>query len=1215
MYNIYISNFKRSDSVITTEEEMFSVPGSNFPVNKPMVKCSEDSADNFSFSMESNSPFYDSLLPLKTLIRVEYDGDDIFYGRVLNVSASTVFQTKSVICEGWYAFLNDSYYEGKQEKFRDKTTLEQYFTNILNNHNSNVPDKAIQKGNLIGMTLSTELKKYEPSSWTQSSSLIGNLTSNNGGHMRVRYVNKVAYLDWYKYYFRDLGDGLRPSVTVGKNILDISSEQSVDNIFTRVIPIGGSNNNGTPVYIEGYKPDGQTEYTSKAMPVSYIRNLYTDEELTDEFHSYKDYRDAESNYGIIYKTMSFGDANTQEKLWDLVKKWIKECYLGLADSFTVRALDFHIQDQNIPKILLGECVDVRYLIVRNNSAVWETRKLVCKSIQYDLFNPENNSYTFGFPTDILGYDQNGKKYSKQQSLSGTVGNTPKSGGGDDGSLTWREVWHMIGTQRGNKDYTDYAAAVSFYENGELSGTVSCFDPAVTGHETFEPQRDHEFVFNAYLVGKITLPGKSIKWVAVCDKGVFAYEINKNPAPVSYWYLEKAGTTYAGATPGSSKSDDYASIIEKDTDPYWGGTTAAESFRNNGRISGSVNKCYDPDACTVQEAQSDPSKVFSAQLIGKFTLNNTLKYVAISKQYGVFGFNASARGIIPASHWYTRVQGTNYDNTSSLVSEEKTGETYATSDGNPDSSKTIVMQPQESTGQGSTGEIKVGRDPNASGDGWKVKLNVPIQYQDADGNTQTKDGFVSASDFNVSEIPSFKTKLGIFDLVIANKVEAESILADLAYLRKLNSTSISADTYVSTDTLYTNKIFAHDTIQLASGGTKHYVYETSSHTFYYLDDCLHSLDASEEDGVITIIGRRLNGSTASTATFNMAATQFYKDAVAAATKDGYDSNHSMYISEENSSTKVTSVTLDPGDTKKYNPAFLKSDGETYQYGDLLTVNARAINNQDKGTIHASTSENTTITPDSEYDGISQVIIAKINNQNKGTVYATTSDQTYTPDSDYDGISKIIVGGVTTSNLLAENIKKDVIITVGDADDADRIAYVKGTYQPSIKLQDKDVVVPTNSTQTVYPDTEEGYDAMSSVKIGGVLCSSTFIASNIKSGVTISVGNSKSATAIKSITGTYTGEGSDFTGSDIDLNGCSSNAAFDEKPNASTYPITKGVTYFTGYVWGRLSDGKWHKLRSFSIATGARRYNILYNFDGSAYSKITADRLAYYTESSN
>ena len=133
MYKVYINYFKRNNQLVTTEELMFTVPSINgFPIQKPIVKASEDSAENFSFTMDYNSPFYDALLQFKTRIRVVYDGpngtdsadsDTIFYGKVLNVGTQTVYNTKNVTCAGYYAFFNDTYYEGKQETSRAKITV------------------------------------------------------------------------------------------------------------------------------------------------------------------------------------------------------------------------------------------------------------------------------------------------------------------------------------------------------------------------------------------------------------------------------------------------------------------------------------------------------------------------------------------------------------------------------------------------------------------------------------------------------------------------------------------------------------------------------------------------------------------------------------------------------------------------------------------------------------------------------------------------------------------------------------------------------------------------------------------------------------------------------------------------------------------------------------------------------------------------------------
>lgn len=776
MYSVYINHFNRNNVTIDTEELMFSVPiTNNALINKPLVKSNEDAADNFSFFMDVNSPYYDSILPYKTEIRVEYDGDIIFWGRALPPSTSSVLHTKTIQCEGTYAYFNDTYYEGVQEKHRENMTVSDYLTKVINNHNNMVPEKQIFRGEVY-ITLPSTQEKYEPTAWTQTTSILSELTSNNGGHMRVRYTNGDAYLDWYKYYIRDLGDGVRPSVTVGKNIIDMSSDVSNRERFTRVIPIGATDKDGKTIYIDGYKykdkDNVEHTYSGKAMPVSFVRNLYTSTQLTDEFHNWTDYRDAEDNYGIIYKTMSFADADTQEKLFDEVKKWIKESYFSIASSFTVKAIDMHIIDGNVPKILLGDCVDVTFLMTVNSTKQWITKKLVCKAVQYDLYNPENNSYTFGFPSDLLNAANRHK--SSKKSASDNIGNRNKTvpKGTEDEDITWRKVWEMIGTRNGNAQYEGTNAAMSFYNNGEKSGTVKVYDPE--DFKQGESPYDHkERWFDARIIGFISLTNTTLKVVCVSgDRGIFAYAVaggGNNNYAVTHWYSKKKGYTYNGAEP--------------------------------------------------------------------------LKY------------------------------------------DEKSGEIYATDDQTPEGNKTITFEPTVLTGYGSAGEAKIGYDLTSQEPKWKIKLNYPIQYRDADGQTRIADGFVSAQDFSVEEIPSFKTKIGIFDIVIAGKVEAQTISADLAEVRKWLGDRITAGTFIRTATLNAQNINVSSTIT-----AEDFLIETEvggSTWRTHLGRSFYDAMMSESGGVVTLTLSRADGSASKTVNFNMASTRFFQDAVEAAYERGYE----------------------------------------------------------------------------------------------------------------------------------------------------------------------------------------------------------------------------------------------------------------------------------------------------------------------------------------
>lgn len=959
MYRIYIKNFKRNGATVADWEEMLAIPSlGDFPINKPIIKASEDNAENLSFSMEMTSPYYDSLLQLKTVVKVIYDGpnnnetDIIFMGRVFVISTTSVHHTKNVTCQGTYSYFNDTYYEGVQDKFKSKITTDTYFTRIINKHNTNAPDKQIQRGTLIGISLPSDEEKFEPTSWSQTSSLLNELTNANGGHFIIRYSGSTPYLDWYKYYHRDLGDGARPSVKVGKNIIDISAEHNAGDIFTRVIPIGGTNSStGKTIYIDGYKYTKKDESTSthsgKAFPISKIRELYTDNQLTDEFHDFKDYRDAESLFGIIYKTVSFPNADSQSKLWNTTKKWVKECYFGLNPSFTVKAYDMHIEDASIPKILLGDLVDVTYKIIQNGTEIWVTKPLVCKSVQYDLFNPENNSYTFGIPSDLLEYNKFNKKSSSKPTASNPPQNTPPAGPTDD-VMTWHKAWQIIGGES-TSDYGGTAAANSFYENGEMSGSGTFYDPTETGSDG-EPigtrvRENKDKWFSARIIGKITIRGKSTKWVAyAAGRGLFGYVNAGDPNAVTHWYIKGAKDKYEGHTEEEMTFEKVAKLIDYDTDANYGGSEKAEQFRANGQISKTLY-CYEVDTTKPDQGRSDQ---FLATTVGKFGNPGSVKWVAISKDRGIFGFTYSSFPN-PVGHWYQRSQGNNHTPVNNMTNDSQ-GNTYGTDNGMPDGHQTIGFHPtqmstinwpdwdsnkkykkgavvkkgskvyickpakdsqgreRKETGPGwvaadweevpsysstSQGTVSVGYDTTSQGDNWRIQINTPIVYTGEDGNVHVADGGVSASDFNVREVPSFRTRLAVVDVLIAGLVEADEVHtrkleAQDAFIKNLKGQGANIVDIVAGHLAATEIVCNHIKINTPGSGSISPGSYLDTHAFA---GCRvypgKGTGPTDLEGHIYITFNDIWGTDCQTVNFNIADTQKYKDDVSAARTTGWN----------------------------------------------------------------------------------------------------------------------------------------------------------------------------------------------------------------------------------------------------------------------------------------------------------------------------------------
>lgn len=253
------------------ELELFTIPNQNGSRVFLNTSISTDlgSAGSFEFSIDPASIYADIWKHMKTFVRVEYDGDTIFYGRVLTIDRD-MFRTRKIHCEGAYTFFMDSVFLGKKGGYA--ITLDEYLTKLINAHNScmeDAPEKMIYLGEVPGnysenitdeQKIVTDRQKFaDGDGYKDIKSFLEELKSDYGGFMRVRYNSDDGkmYLDWMKMYFNSAENNQTMSVT--SNVIDLSDTVEVNNIFTHVIPVGKNNK-----YIGGTPAGGGTGgYTGK----------------------------------------------------------------------------------------------------------------------------------------------------------------------------------------------------------------------------------------------------------------------------------------------------------------------------------------------------------------------------------------------------------------------------------------------------------------------------------------------------------------------------------------------------------------------------------------------------------------------------------------------------------------------------------------------------------------------------------------------------------------------------------------------------------------------------------------------------------------------------------------------------------------------------------------------------------------------------------------
>lgn len=259
MYTIYVNEFLRNGTVVTTEEIMYTIPG-DYPddemLQDPKVKNEMGKADTFEFGMESDNPWYSSLLQMKSRFRVELDGNTIFFGRVLSISTD-MYGKKSVHCEGALAFLLDTLMISTKEEEREKISLPTYIESLIDSHNNLTEDwKHFALGEVPGHYSSeiadeqkiseSAVRAFGTGSWTSVLNCLEEITSKYGGYLRARYVNGTNYIDLLRYYFKPVKNN--QPLRVGENVIDISNTVDVNGMFTVLIPEGQAK--GKPLYLD-----------------------------------------------------------------------------------------------------------------------------------------------------------------------------------------------------------------------------------------------------------------------------------------------------------------------------------------------------------------------------------------------------------------------------------------------------------------------------------------------------------------------------------------------------------------------------------------------------------------------------------------------------------------------------------------------------------------------------------------------------------------------------------------------------------------------------------------------------------------------------------------------------------------------------------------------------------------------------------------------------
>lgn len=363
----------------------------------PKVTVEMGKAGSLTFGLPHTNTLYNELRKLKTLVTVEWDEEEIFRGRVL--SEEKVFNNvKTAYCEGDLAYLVDSVQKGEAYT----GTTHDLFRRIIANHNARVEaDKRFKVGiitiedrEIIISGQSDEIQNGDTGEFDYKQIAINSITNDwsttfdyiqsclidyCGGYLRTRKESDGIYIDLLADYF----DTATQEIEFGVNLLDLTEEVSVEDLFTVLIPLGDDN-----LTIESVNGGS--------------------DELIDEA--------AVSTYGRILRTHVFDNVTEPTTLLENGLRYLAS-NVNVPITITIKAVDLHLLNPEIQPIYVGHRVRVK------SAPHGIGEYLTCTKIEYDLENPANTVYTFGNPKQSLTerYRKDIKKAEETASSGGGSG--------------------------------------------------------------------------------------------------------------------------------------------------------------------------------------------------------------------------------------------------------------------------------------------------------------------------------------------------------------------------------------------------------------------------------------------------------------------------------------------------------------------------------------------------------------------------------------------------------------------------------------------------------------------------------------------------------------------------------------------------------------------------------------------------------------------------
>lgn len=347
MYSIYADDVCIYSDVFALE---------SMKVISPKLTLEDNAAGSLTMKLPQKNVGYGSIARMTTDISVQKDGVEIWAGRVLSESMD-FYNNRDLYCEGELAYFNDS--TQPPAEFSGQS-IRAYLEELIRVHNSKVG--ANRQFSIGAVTMVDENFPTYYTNNDKTLAILNALIEKYGGHMRVRKVDGVRYLD----YLAEYPDTCSQVIQFGSNMIDFTKQWDSTEFATVIVPLGNR------------LDDSPIEALDAYLTVESVNNgsMYV---KSDE---------AFAAYGWIEKVVTWDDVSDPVVLLEKAKAYLRDLQFDNME-LELSALDLHYLDVSIEAVKL---LDEIRVISRPHGL---DRMFPVTKLEIPLDNPDQTQFKLG----------------------------------------------------------------------------------------------------------------------------------------------------------------------------------------------------------------------------------------------------------------------------------------------------------------------------------------------------------------------------------------------------------------------------------------------------------------------------------------------------------------------------------------------------------------------------------------------------------------------------------------------------------------------------------------------------------------------------------------------------------------------------------------------------------------------------------------------------